>query len=108
MNKIGLVKYFDLFINKSKKDPYGGFVLVGPQISPSHYKPNFKILLPKESYVESQKFIFDKVNFIVSQKYSMQIGYEQNEVNKFENIEVWKGIVNSNELTIFVHKCGIK
>jgi hypothetical protein len=100
LNKIGHIKGFDI-------DSTNQGMLTGAPIAVGrHYKANFRILQPNESYIKDLKFVFDGEFFKNGRRYSMYIGYEQNRPEKFENIEAWKGIIFSNEVKILMKKCN--
>ena len=106
VNLIGSIKYFDRFINKSKKDLS---IEIEPDIFPSkHYKPNFIILQPMETYTKNLIFVFNDNFFNRPANYQMQIGYEKSVKTKYEGINIWTGIIYSNTVNLSIKKCEIK
>lgn len=99
LRRIGVIKSF----NDNSKN--AGLLIDGPLIVGRHYKPDFKILESNESHTKNLQFVFENEFFKSSRKYSMQIGYEQFQDEKFESLDVWQGTIYSNERNIFIKKC---
>ncbi len=85
-----------------------GFVGVGTS-SISHSgrpaKPNFIVLNPGESYETDTKYKVEAHDIVASIKYTLKIGYGQTSRSVFEELEVWRGFVYSNDVSVSVEPC---
>lgn len=68
-------------------------------------KPNFVVLRPKESFAEESWMVIEDKKFSKRQKFKIQIAYGQFSEARFENSNVWRGVIDSNEMDIFLKKC---
>lgn len=104
--QIGYKTNFSWFVNKSQGIEAESSTTIGH--FGRNYEPNLVILQPNESYTENEPFVFDDEVLNKSRNYKMQITYGQFLKNEFNNIDVWNGTVNSNEIDIFIKRCEIK
>lgn len=104
VNRIGEGSYFERYISKTKRDPNESFTIYPSLTSP--YNPNFIILQPMSIYTVNRKFVVNSDFFTKVGRYRMQLGYRQPSERKIENINVWKGVITSNKMTIFIKRCG--
>lgn len=102
--RIGYETNFIWSENVSKGNA-GGAVTFINDVS-QDYKPAFLLLKPQESYSEIKSFLFDKMLFSKPRNYRMQISYGQFLKTKYEDVQVWRGVIESNEISVFVKKCG--
>jgi hypothetical protein len=103
--KIGLRTSLIWFKSLPNGNSGGSHDFIG-SVSPN--SPDYKILRPNQSYSVNLKFVFNKKDFTRTQKYKMQIAYEQDLETKFEDIDVWQGVIDSNKIDIFVNRCKKK
>ena len=103
--QIGYSANYSWFTKTSKGDAVGSFNLIS-DVGPG-YQPTFVILKPSESYSKKITLVLDKELFAQSRKYELQIGYGQFFRTQFQNIDVWNGVIKSNEIEITIKKCKL-
>lgn len=74
---------------------------------PSHYRPEYLILQPKESFSAPYSFYLDPEQFNKAGRYSLSIGYSSNRDATLDGMKVWTGNISSKEVYFLVKECKI-
>lgn len=105
-NRIGssvLIKRADRTAGRNQSDS-SDYVVSFP--IPSHYRPNFVILAPRESFPVGRAQTLDRNQALGPGRYNMKVFYEQSQDFEFLGTPVWKGIVESRNVSMFIKPCS--
>lgn len=104
--RIGSMFFFTRLSSENKPDLDNSFAT--GFLTPFHYKPDFVLLKPNDSYTKAIVFNFNNEFFDFYGDAEMMIGYQQLLTEKFQETNVWIGTIFSNNLNIHLNKCNSK
>lgn len=105
-NQIGYQTTFSWSVSKPKGNEGGASSFIGHDYREN--RSNFVVLKPKESFTTNSLFVFNEEFFSKAKKFKMKISYGQFSAKKYENMDIWQGVIDSNEIDIFVNRCKKK